>query len=119
MALAIMPLLLCSNLLNTGHGQKPNPFEASDKGQSFQTSAVAPCSKLAVSSVKASGTQEGLSSGNVVDNDVTSRWSNLGLNSWVQLDLGKQFTICNAEIAWYKGNERVNDFTIAASNDGI
>jgi predicted MPP superfamily phosphohydrolase len=33
--------------------------------------------------------------------------------------LGKQFTICNAEIAWYKGNERVNEFKISTSNDGV
>ena len=28
-------------------------------------------------------------------------------------------TICSIEIAWYRGNERVNDFVITGSNDGV
>ena len=69
--------------------------------------------------LKLAGTQEGLSPANIIDNDVTTRWSNLGLNSWVQLDLGKQKTICSVDISWYRGNERINDFIISGSNDGI
>jgi hypothetical protein len=32
--------------------------------------------------------------------------------------LEKQVTICSIDIAWFKGNERVNDFIISGSTDG-
>jgi calcineurin-like phosphoesterase family protein len=116
-------LVLSSSLLvNFTEGSKSNPFQTLPS-QSFQSSSVttaaAPCGKLPISSIKASGTQSGLSPSNVADGDLNARWSNFGLNSWVQLDLGKQMTICSIDIAWYRGNVRVNDFVISGSNDGV
>ena len=43
---------------------------------------------------------------NVMDNNLNTRWSNLGIGSWIRLDLGVQKVICSVDIAWYKGNER-------------
>ena len=48
----------------------------------------------------------------------TTRWSNEGLGSWIRLDLGSQKTVCSVDISWFNGNQRVNTFEIAVSNDG-
>src|SRR5439155_559804 len=55
---------------------------------------------------------------NVLDNNLNSRWSNLGVGSFIQAGLGGQKTICSVDIAWYRGNLRVNNFVISASSDG-
>ena len=55
---------------------------------------------------------------NAIDNNLNTRWSNLGIGSWIQTDLGEQKTICSVNIAWYNGNVRQNNFVISISNDG-
>jgi F5/8 type C domain len=40
------------------------------------------------------------------------------VGSWIQLDLGAGNQICDINIAWYKGNERQNNFVISTSNEG-
>jgi hypothetical protein len=41
------------------------------------------------------------------------------VGSWIQLDLGTSNEVCDISIAWFKGNERQNNFVISTSNDGI
>jgi hypothetical protein len=55
---------------------------------------------------------------NAFDNNLETRWSHEGSGSWIQLDLGTSSLICSMDIAWYKGDERSNDFSISLSNDG-
>ena len=55
---------------------------------------------------------------NTLDNNVNTRWSNFGFPSWIQYDLGTSQRICDVDISWYRGNQRVNTFTISASTDG-
>ena len=55
---------------------------------------------------------------NTLDNNANTRWSNLGLPSWIQYNLGTSQRICDVDISWYRGNQRVNTFTISASEDG-
>jgi hypothetical protein len=55
---------------------------------------------------------------NVYDNNLETRWSHEGSGSWIQLDLGTRNLICSMDIAWYKGDERSNNFSISLSNDG-
>jgi F5/8 type C domain len=76
------------------------------------------CSTTTTKVVKASGSQSGFPSSNVIDNNLQTRWSNNGQGSWIQLDLGSSKNICNVNIAWYKGNERQNNFIISTSKDG-
>src|SRR6266571_7243868 len=89
------------------------------------------CIKLPISSVTASATgdaddhngpdhdaDDGNVPANVLDNNLNTRWSNLGVGSFIQGDLGGQKTICSVDIAWYRGNLRVNDFVISVSSDG-
>jgi hypothetical protein len=77
------------------------------------------CADSPIQNVKTSGSQTSLPGLNVIDDDLNTRWSNLGVGSWIQLDLGTTKKICNINIAWYKGNERQNSFVISASNDGV
>jgi F5/8 type C domain len=77
------------------------------------------CSAPQISEVTASGNQEPNTPQNTLDNNTNTRWSNFGFPSWVQYDLGESQPICNVDIAWYRGNLRVNTFTISVSNDGI
>ncbi|MGD1837287.1 MAG: discoidin domain-containing protein, partial [Nitrososphaeraceae archaeon] len=53
-----------------------------------------------------------------IDNNLSTRWSNHGLGSWIQLDLGQEKEICDIGLAWYKGDERHMDFIISSSLDG-
>jgi len=75
------------------------------------------CQNLPIVSVTASGNDGNLPA-NVLDNNLNTRWSNLGVGSFIQTDLGVQKTICSVDIAWYRGNLRVNNFVISASSDG-
>jgi len=76
------------------------------------------CSVPQISAVGATG-NDGNVPQNTLDNNLNTRWSNFGLPSSIQYDLGESQPICNVDIAWYKGNLRVNTFTISVSNDGI
>ncbi len=95
------------------------------------TTAANPCQKLPISSVTATGTgdaddhngpdhdaDDGNVPANVLDNNLNTRWSNLGVGSFIQADLGGQKTICSVDVAWYRGNLRENNFVISVSNDG-
>jgi hypothetical protein len=77
------------------------------------------CIDTNIENVKTSGSQVGFPGSNVLDNNLDTRWSNNGVGSWIQLDLGTNKNICSIDIAWYKGNERQNNFAISASIDGI
>src|SRR5215203_564795 len=79
---------------------------------------VEECSIPQISGVAAIG-NDGNVPQNTLDNNLNTRWSNLGLPSWIQYDLGESQPICSVDIAWYRGNLRVNTFTISVSNDGI
>ena len=79
-------------------------------------STLATCEKLPVTSVTAIG-NDGNTPSNVIDNNLNTRWSNNGVGSWIQLDLGSKRTICSVDIAWYRGDMRVNNFEISVSND--
>ena len=76
------------------------------------------CSVPQISGVSATG-NDGNVPQNTVDNSLNTRWSNLGFPSWIQYDLDESQPICNVDVAWYRGNLRVNTFTISVSNDGI
>jgi hypothetical protein len=78
---------------------------------------IAGCLQLPIASVTASGNDGNLPA-NVLDNNLNTRWSNLSVGSFVQAYLGGQKTICSVDVAWYRGNLRVNNFVISVSNDG-
>jgi hypothetical protein len=52
----------------------------------------------------------------VIDNDLTTSWSNYGTPASISLDLGSIHPVCHVDIAWFKGDERNNYFTLSVSN---
>jgi hypothetical protein len=70
-----------------------------------------------IASVTASGNDGNLPQ-NVLDNNLGTRWSSLGIGQFITADLGSIKKISNVDIVWYKGNERQNHFVIATSTDG-
>jgi hypothetical protein len=79
--------------------------------------AVQNCNPLTVSSAIASG-NDGNVPANTLDDQLATRWSNLGKGSWLDYDLGATREISGAAIAWHQGNTRVNTFTLSVSTDG-
>jgi hypothetical protein len=79
-----------------------------------------PCQKLPISNVAAIGDDGTNHPANAIDNNFNTRWSNSGLGSWIQADLGggQMANICSVDITWYNGNQRQNNFAISVSNDG-
>ena len=69
--------------------------------------------------VGASGSEIENPPSNVIDDDLGTRWSNLGSGSWIKINLGIQKTVCGVDIAWYNGDERQYSFVISVSSDGI
>jgi hypothetical protein len=110
-----VPLVTARYVKITVHGNNENDWaainEMSVNGQV--------CSIPHVSTITANGDDDSNVPQNTLDNNLNTRWSNPGFPSWIQYDLGESQPICNVDIAWYRGNLRVNTFTISASNDGI
>jgi hypothetical protein len=104
------------------NGNTQNDYASITEAKLQTTSSTQPqetqCLAATTSSVKASGSQTGYPPSNVKDNNLQTRWSNNGKGSWIQLDLGSSKNICSVNIAWYKGNERQNNFVISTSKDG-
>lgn len=72
-----------------------------------------------ITNIQTSGSQSGFPPENVNDKNLNTLWSDYGLGSWVQLDLGTTKKICSVDIAWYKGNQRQTNFVVSTSLDGV
>ncbi len=87
-------------------------------GQSIPINSSQTCANVSVTQINGSGVDTLHPPSHAIDNDLNTRWSSLGLGSWIQIDLGTIKNICNMDIAWYNGNERQYNFVISTSNDG-
>jgi len=76
------------------------------------------CASLPISAVSASGSQTGNPAPNAIDKNLNTRWSNEGMGSWIQVDLGEAKEVCSIGVNWYSGNTRVISFDVSVSNDG-
>jgi endoglucanase len=61
-------------------------------------------------------TNDGNLPGNVVDNNLATRWSANGDGQWLQLDLGSARTIGYVKVGVYNGNTRGNIFELQVSS---
>jgi hypothetical protein len=77
------------------------------------------CINLSLSKAEASGSERRYPASNAIDNKLNTRWSNVGLPSWIEVDLGGSQNVCYVDVSWYRGNLRINTFTISTSNDKI
>lgn len=71
---------------------------------------------LTVANVKASA-DDGNVPGNVLDGNLSTRWSCSGIGCWIRTDLSTQRSVTAISVAWYAGNLRSNSFTVSVSND--
>ncbi|MGH9977437.1 MAG: discoidin domain-containing protein [Nitrososphaeraceae archaeon] len=104
-----------ANLQNTTPSLETIPEELAQLESTVST--LATCEKLPVSSVTAIGNDGNIPS-NLIDNNLNTRWSNLGTGSWIQTDLGSTKSICSVDVNWYRADMRQNNFVISVSNDG-
>ncbi|MEJ2608885.1 MAG: discoidin domain-containing protein [Candidatus Thiodiazotropha sp.] len=72
---------------------------------------------LPIASVWASAEQSGNPPKNVLDGDLTTRWSGKGIGTQLTVKLAESTSVCSIGIAWYHGDERINNFSIAYSTD--
>jgi hypothetical protein len=75
------------------------------------------CRLLPTTRVTAIG-DDGNVPANTQDDNLTTRWSHLGKGSWLTMDLGTTQNLAGATVAWHRGNERQNHFTLETSEDG-
>lgn len=69
-------------------------------------------------SVRASG-DDGNVPQNVLDGNLSTRWSGFGEGTWIEADLGQARTVDTVQVAWYVGNQRSSSYAIAVSQDGV
>ncbi len=117
-------LLLVGALLGiggTGCGAY-DPTETGEAPGSLDTSiaglTAASCTQLTATSVIAKG-NDGNVPANTLDDRLDTRWSNLGVGSWIDYDLGTSRGVSGVAIAWHNGTTRTNNFTVAVSPDGM
>lgn len=56
---------------------------------------------------------------NVLDNNLSTRWSANGDGQWIQFCLGNAANVTGVQIAFYNGNSRKSKFDVLTGNDGI
>ena len=86
----------------------PNPVQQLPAG----------CIQDKVTRIGASGYDGNTVPQNVLDNNFNTRWSNYGSGSYIQIELEKNDILCAVDIAWHRGDVRINDYSISTSQDG-
>jgi uncharacterized protein YjbI with pentapeptide repeats len=82
----------------------------------FTTANTAVFKRLAVLGITASG-DDGNVPKNAIDNELDTRWTDIGRGKWIQMDLGEPKNISYLQIAWFKGNRRIYDYEITFFDD--
>jgi hypothetical protein len=77
------------------------------------------CEDLPIAKLSATPSQSGDPPENAVDGDFLTTWSNIGVGSFIQADLGAMKSVCGVSIAWYNGESRQYEFEISVSKDGM
>ncbi|MDW0178677.1 MAG: discoidin domain-containing protein [Nitrososphaeraceae archaeon] len=117
-----IPTTLARYVKITVNGNTQNNYASVTEVKAQTTTSSQPqqtqCTTTQVKNPKRSGSETGFPVTNAIDNNLDTRWSNNGKGSWIQVDIGKSKNICSVNIAWFKGNERQNNFVISTSKDG-
>jgi glucose/arabinose dehydrogenase len=56
---------------------------------------------------------------NVLDNNLSTRWSANGDGQWIQFCLSNTASVTGVQIAFYNGNVRTSTFDVLVGNDGV
>ncbi|WP_309889275.1 heparin lyase I family protein [Archangium sp.] len=101
----------------------PEDFASADSLETLdvaEAALTAPnCTQLTATSVKANASEAINPPGNASDDQLSTRWSNLGKGSWLDYDLGANKTVSGVSIAWHSGNLRKSNFVVSTSLDGL
>ena len=77
------------------------------------------CEELPIAKFTATPSQSGNPPEIAADGDFMTTWSNMGVGSFIQADLGTMKSVCGVNIAWYNGESRQYVFEISVSKDGM
>jgi uncharacterized protein YjbI with pentapeptide repeats len=83
----------------------------------FTTSEDPVRDRLPILGIRANGDDGNIPQNATDNNDLNTRWSNIGRGSWIQMDLGERKDISNLQIAWFKGDRRTYTFKVIFSNE--
>ena len=102
-----------------GHGNsEPAEWNEFTEFEIFGTEAAPPAVlSIPSSAVSASG-HDGNPPRNVVDGQLSTRWSVRGDGQWIRFDLGALKSVAALDVAFHQGSSRVQRFDIEVSNDG-
>jgi len=67
----------------------------------------------------AASADDGNVAANVLDNNLSTRWSASGDGQWIQFCLGDTLSVNGVQIAFYSGNTRTSTFDILTGFDGM
>jgi len=73
---------------------------------------------LPIDSAFDNGQNDGNSPNNVIDGNLTNRWSSKGIGKTLTLDIGQIAEVSQLDVMWYKSNERINLFSVETSSNG-
>ena len=92
-------------------------YEESSKKVSLSIDKGSKCFPIKIKKIEASSEQRGNSAQNAVDGKAVSRWSALGQDEWLEIDLGNSKSINALEMAFFKGDERKQLFSVYIDGD--
>lgn len=114
--LELLPLLCCTLVLAACGG----PEAVSDEQAEASAEVALACGQgLAVTAISASTSQDGNGPAAALDGSLLTRWSGLGKGAALTARLGAPARVCSVQLAWYRGDLRVNHLVIATSTDGV
>ncbi|MEV0568750.1 discoidin domain-containing protein [Dactylosporangium sp. NPDC050588] len=95
------------------------PARARPPADPLAGSALAGCGTRQTPSVVSASTYEDINPpAHAVDGNPDTRWSGYGFGAYLQLELPARATLCAVQVAWFRGDERWNDYTVYTSADG-
>jgi 3',5'-cyclic AMP phosphodiesterase CpdA len=122
-ATGLMAVLLTSACELPSAGETPTeqrPQEPQETQGATGPLTASNCRLMTTAAASASG-DDGVGSvaANSQDDNLATRWSGQGVGSWLRMDLGSVQSLTGAAVAWHRGNERQNHFTLSTSEDGV
>jgi hypothetical protein len=109
----LRPVLLCAVLSSMAACAGSEPESDVD-----HLSMALTGNPLVVTAVKASA-DDGNVPANVLDGNLSTRWSCNGVGCWIRADLGASRSVTGVAVGWYLGDKRASSFTVSVSADGI
>jgi dihydroxyacetone kinase DhaKLM complex PTS-EIIA-like component DhaM len=101
-----------------GYGNSKNNWNSITEVDIVGNESVPTDPSIAIATVTTSS-DDGNVGSNSIDGNLATRWSAMGHGEWIQYDLGASHTITQLAIAFYRGDQRIADFEVRISEDGI